>query len=153
MNEIDRKMNVLCKIAHALNKENVTWVVGASLLLYLKGIVNDFHDIDILVLEEDVPKVKQVFSKFGYLLPFNFNSKYKTKYFLEYIVDNVEIDVIGGYIITNNGIDYDCSLSKDQINDKVVINNELIPLHSLSLWKKYYKLMERSEKVNLLKDY
>ena len=143
MNEIDRKMNVLCEIAHALNQENVTWVV----------IVNDFHDIDILVLEEDVPKVKQVFSKFGYLLPSNFNSKYKTKYFLEYIVDNVEIDDIGGYIITNNGIDYDCSLSKDQINDKVVINDELIPLHSLSLWKKYYKLMERSEKVNLLKDY
>ena len=74
MNEIDRKMNVLCKIAHALNKENVTWVVGASLLLYLKGIVNDFHDIDILVLEEDVPKVKQVFSKFGYLLPSNYSS-------------------------------------------------------------------------------
>lgn len=153
MNEINKKIDVLCKIAHYLNNEKITWAVGASLLLYLKGIVNDFQDIDILVTDEDVTKLMEVFEKLGSLEPSDSNSKYKTEYFLEYIVDGVEVDAIGGYIITNNGIDYDCSLKKDQITENIIINNEKIPLHSLCLWKKYYMLMGRKEKVDLLKDY
>ena len=54
----------------------------------------------------------KVFEKIEALEPSVSNPKSKTKYFLEYIVDGVEVDTIGWYIITNNGIDYDCSLKK-----------------------------------------
>lgn len=35
MNESDKKLKVLSDIAHVLNKNNVVWAVGGSLLLLL----------------------------------------------------------------------------------------------------------------------
>lgn len=35
--ETERKLDVLADIARALNQSGVTWAVGGSLLLYLRG--------------------------------------------------------------------------------------------------------------------
>ena len=42
--ELSHKLRVLCHIAEAFNAENITWAVGASLLMFLKGITNDYSD-------------------------------------------------------------------------------------------------------------
>ena len=39
-------------------KGHVTWAVGGSLLLYFKGIVDEFHDIDLMVMAEDTKEAK-----------------------------------------------------------------------------------------------
>ena len=40
-------------IASKLNAAGIVWDVGASLLLYLHGITDEFHDIDLMVRQED----------------------------------------------------------------------------------------------------
>lgn len=50
------KLCVLVKAAEALDRRAVVWAVGASALLYCKGIVTDFHDIDLMVAEEDASR-------------------------------------------------------------------------------------------------
>lgn len=60
MTIIQKKLNVLSMIAESLNKNNITWAIGASLLLYFKGIANEFNDIDIIIDEKDVEKVKKI---------------------------------------------------------------------------------------------
>ena len=53
VNDLQKKMDVLQKIAAEFNKDNLLWAIGASLLLYFKGVAEVFHDIDIMVDEKD----------------------------------------------------------------------------------------------------
>lgn len=143
-------MEILSTVAEYFNKEHITWAVGASLLLYLKGKTDYFEDIDIMIMESDVEKVKNIMSKIGVIQPPNPSVHYKTKYFIEYIVNGVDLDIMAGFIIVNNGVEYDCSLKKYEIVDSIAVNNQKIPLQSLTLWKHYYELMGRTEKAEMI---
>ena len=44
MPEIRKKIELLQKIAHQFNEANIEWALGASMLLYFKGIISEFHD-------------------------------------------------------------------------------------------------------------
>jgi len=89
-------LEVLVKIAKELNNQNVLWAVGGSLLLYLNGKTDTFHDLDIMVCENDAEKLKEILLTFGKLQPPNSNFRYKTKCFMEFIIDGVDIDVMAG---------------------------------------------------------
>lgn len=81
MENLEKKLTVLSYIAKELNHKNVTWAIGASMLLYFKGITSEFHDIDITVSEKDVEITKSVLMSFGSIHTPNPSVKYKTKYF------------------------------------------------------------------------
>ena len=147
------KLEVLRKIAKELNKENVTWAVGASVLLFFKGIVNEFHDIDIMFDEADAQKVKNILNKLGKHIPSLPNEMFKTKYFYEYIIDNVEIDAMGGFMVVKDGKDYDCSLIKKDITECINYEGVDIPLYSLERWKYFYYLINRTSKVKIIDDF
>lgn len=53
---VKEKLKLLEKIAYHFNKENVEWALGASMLLYIKGITTEFHDIDLMVSTDDAEK-------------------------------------------------------------------------------------------------
>ena len=46
MKEEQKKIELLQRIAQRLNEAHVQWALGASMLLYFKGITSAFHDID-----------------------------------------------------------------------------------------------------------
>lgn len=75
---------------------------------------------------------------------------YETKHFREFIVDEVNVDMMGGLAIVNNGIVYDCDLEQSQIMGYIEVYGQKISLHSLRLWRKYYKLMVREKKVAII---
>ena len=80
MDEI-KKLWILSSIARRLNENNVTWAIGASLLLYLKNKSDSFNDIDIMVCEDDVDKAREVLLQMGVLAPPNPDVKYRTRHF------------------------------------------------------------------------
>lgn len=141
---------VLSNIARKLNQRNLTWAIGGSLLLYFKGITNEFHDIDIMVAEEDVKVLKEIMLTFGQLLPPNPKVEYKTKHFLEFNVEGVEIDVMAGFTIVNRENEYYFPLRAGSVNDFTEVNGVSIPLQSIAEWRKYYELMGRTEKVKMI---
>lgn len=116
-------------------------------MLYFKGITTVFHDIDIMVVEEDIPKLKELLLSMGTLAPTSPNQKYKTKYFLEFSIDAVDVDVMAGFMIVSGGTDYDCSFKPDQIAEYHQIGDASIPMQSVERWREYYRLMGRDEKV------
>lgn len=150
LTETSKKFIVLSRIAEELNRRNITWAIGASLLLYLKGIASDFSDIDMMIAESDVEDVKEVLLSFGQQKPANPNVQYKTKAFLEFEIDGVDIDVMAGLVIVNEGVEYYFPLEKDQIRDSAKINGTVIPLQSIEQWRTYYQLMGRTGKVDLI---
>lgn len=144
------KLDVLAAVAERFHREHVTWAVGASLLLYLKGKTDTFHDIDILVLESDVEKVRAILAELGVIEPPNPDARYRTRHFIECRVQDVELDIMAGFVIVRDGKEYDCSLKEEEITDSVLVRGQLIPLQSLALWKRYYELMGRTEKAAML---
>jgi hypothetical protein len=150
MTKIEHKLTVLSQIAQELNQKNITWAVGASLLLYFKGIVTDFHDIDIMVAEDDANEAKAVLLSIGTLQPPSPNISYKTKHFMEFIVEGVEIDVMAGFVIMSNDIEHNFPIKAENIKEFTQLNEVQIPLQSLEEWRVYYQLMGRFEKVELI---
>ncbi len=67
MSEIQKKIELLQKIAHRFNEANIEWALGASMLLYFKGIISEFHDIDLMVSVHDAEQVRTILSEMGEL--------------------------------------------------------------------------------------
>lgn len=63
MAEMQKKIELLQKIAHRFNEANVEWALGASMLLYFKGIVSEVHDIDLMVSIRDAELVREILSE------------------------------------------------------------------------------------------
>lgn len=150
MSDLNKKMQVLVKIASILNNNHVTWAVGGSLLLYFKGITDTFKDIDLMVDEKDIERFKTLIFPIGEVIPCHFDQNFKTRTFLELMIDDVDVDVMAGLVIVKDGMDYDCSLLAEQIVEYIEFDGEQIPLQSLSDWKRYYTLMGRTSKVELI---
>ena len=75
---------------------------------------------------------------------------YRTKVFMEFTIDSVGIDVMAGFSIVSEGKVYDCSLEKEQIEERMTLGTEIVPLQSLCLWCKYYRLMGRNKKADMI---
>lgn len=147
---VDTKLKVLSKIGKNFIQENLTWAVGASLLLYLRGFIEDFHDIDIMVDEEDAPRMKEILLTMGTEQAANSDQNFHSKYFWKFFVDEVEIDVMGGLGIIKDGREYYCPLKEEEITDEIMVNGVKIPLHSIERWEYLYALMGRKEKAELI---
>lgn len=150
MNELNKKIKLLKEIAQRFNTAYITWALGASMLLYFKGITSTFNDIDLMISNDDAESVRKILFEMGELQPPNPNPKYKTKVFMEFVINSVDVDVMAGFSILNDGKIYDCSLDKDQIVEWFTLGNTKIPLQSPLLWCEYYKLMGRKEKVDMI---
>lgn len=150
MSEVEGKLKVLSRIAQALNARSLTWAVGGSLLLYIKGIVSDFHDIDIMVAEADADAAQAVLSSLGGQLPVKPKDRYRSKRFLSFRIDGVDVDVIAGFTIIYEGEEHYFPLIGEEIKDHAEIDGTLIPLQSLGAWRRYYRLMGRDDKAALL---
>lgn len=151
--DIPHKLKVLEKIAKEFNEKKIDWAVGASLLLYFKGISDVFNDIDIMVSEKDVDKVKKILLPLGEGKERIPNEEYKTKWFLEYSIDGVEFDIMAGFIIVFEGKDYYFPIEETNTADFTFLNGTKIPLQSVSEWRNYYYLMERTKKVKMIDEY
>lgn len=149
---IEEKLMILSKVAKEFNGNNITWAVGASLLLYFKGITKEFADIDIMVAEGDAKRVKEILLSFGELYPKGSNEQYKTRDFMEFNIEGVDFDVMAGFAIINNDIEHYFPLHKKDIKDYIEIKGTTIPLQSIEEWRTYYKLMNRTEKVKIINE-
>lgn len=150
--ELEHKLHTLVKIARIFNEKGYTWAIGGSCMMYLHGIVDSFQDIDIMVSMADAESSKQELLKLG-LLEKSTPGIYATKHFYEFVIDNVDIDVMAGFAIIKDNVPYDCSFVKENIDMIKVIDGVDIPLESLEKWAIYYHLMGRDNKANLIKTY
>ena len=153
MTDTEHKLKVMADIARELNKEKITWAIGASLMLYLRGIVTEFHDIDIMVAEEDAERAEQTICRIGEELPRRGTAQYKTRWFIEFTVGGVDVDLMAGFVIVKDGTDHECPLLPEDITETRTVNGESIPLHSAVRWAEYYRLMGREAKADMVKEW
>ena len=71
---------------------------------------------------------------------------------MEFTINSINVDVMAGFSIVNIGKVYDCSLKKEQIVEWFTLKDARIPLQSPLLWCKYYELMGRKQKADMIKN-
>ena len=154
MEDKQKKLEVLAKLAADLNESDILWAVGASAMLFLRGIVQKFHDIDMMVCEEDVEVAKEILLRHGKLQPTQPDDKFGTHHFLEFDVDGVEIDLIAGFVVNSaDGKQHVCPLQVEEVDACVDVFDQAIALHSLNVWYQYYTWMGRKDRVKNIEDY
>ncbi len=146
------KLRVLAKIAAELEREKVEWALGGSAMLYLRGIVEAFHDFDLMVFEADAQKAAQVLDRLGMRQQSAPCAKYRTAMFREYRIDGVDADMIAGFAIAaEDGRLHDCSLKKESAREARMLEGVRIPLDSAEAWERYYRLMGREAKAETIR--
>ena len=115
--------------------------------------VNEWNDIDIMIAEDESMKAKDILLSMGTLHSSENSDTFQSKYFMEFVIDQVDIDVIGGFRIINDDGTHYFPLSKEMINQVITIDSTSIQLQSLEDWKVYYNLMGRYHKAKLIAIY
>jgi len=146
----EEKLKVLKKIAVAFEEKQILWAVGASALLYFKGMVPDFGDIDIVTTEEEIPKIIAALKGIGLLKPENPANKHKARVYLEYLIDSILVDIMAELIFHKDNREHRFSLKEEKMTDSIMLEGTRIPLQSVQEWRMYYSLMGRTEKVRLI---
>lgn len=146
--------DVVTSLAEHLNKENIMWGIGGSYLLKEYGIVDEVHDLDIIVSEKDVKKTVEILDSIAERKGIPIKNEYRTKHFHVYSYRGVSIDVMSDFRIEHaNGV-YGFLLDDLSIVFKKQKQGVIIPFTSLEDWLIAYKLMKgRGEKVKLIENY
>lgn len=148
--EQEKKLAVLQKIAKIFNQNKIVWALGGSALLYFSGITREFADLDLTVQLADAEKAKSLLCLLGQQKESAPQAQYRTACFKEFVIDEVEIDLIAGFCIVKEGKEYDCPFDKSDIDRTVLSGGEEIFLQSVKSWRRYYELMGRRGKVELI---
>ena len=146
------KLMVLIKLAHLFEINHIRWELASSAMLYLRGYVNDFHDLDFMIPELEYTKVDHVLQSIGQKIHRNENEAYKTLFFESYTIDGVSVDVLAGLTILNQQKEYHFSFNDKEESDYTYLMNQKIYLSKIDDWYTYYQLMERTDKVRLIEE-
>ena len=147
--------DTLVVIARALNQADVHWGVGASVLLYYHGLVDTPHDIDIMTSEADADMVASILGGLGNeVLGDPGRSLYSTSRFLEYMVDETDVDVMAGFAIKHDNGTYLFPFDDRSVTMRKSVDGVTIPFTSLEDWYVFYQLIPgREAKVKLIEDH
>ncbi|WP_042150262.1 hypothetical protein [Paucisalibacillus sp. EB02] len=147
-------LKTLSFIADKLSDHNITWGVGGSLLLSFYKIIDKPNDIDILVDEANATRLNEIISSIGRTKEVIRTNPFRTTYFSKYSINEIDIDIMGGFAIHHNEGVYKLSLQQESIVDYEKINGLDIPLCSLEDWYILYWLIpNKQEKAILIEKY
>lgn len=148
------KLAVLKRVAHALNARSVHWALGASCFLYLKGIAPTFHDLDLMLVSSEASEVDALLQSLGQRMSERYDKRhYGTRFFGEYVVDGVDLDVMADFSIKVGQQEYFFPLKEDSVVEFYDLEGEKIPFESLTIWRERYALMGRQDKTKMIDDY
>jgi len=146
--------NILSYIGEKLNNSNIVWGVGASILLNQFGLIEKTNDIDIFVDIKDIERVDEILKSIGEKKKRKKTSTYSTKYFYEYTVGGIDVDVMAGFAVNHNNGVFEYIFDYNAISEFRLINGVNIPFTSLEDWYVIYQLIpNRETKVNMIQKY
>lgn len=145
-NEYDERKNGFLKAAKAFNEAGIKYGIACSFNLFLRGRVDEFHDFDLIVDLEDVPKVKEIMETIGgKLVRSGGNGFCESEAFMSYELGRCDFDIISGFKVITFGTQYLYRYSEDEVeyitlyDDEEVIEVPMITLEALFI---LYGMME-----------
>lgn len=135
-------LDKLRDIAKAFNENDIIWAVGASLVLKHYGLVDEVHDIDLIVSSKDIAVAIEVLDTMAKRVDIPYKEEYKTKHFYVYEYQGVSIDVMSGFRIQHNDKVYRFPFDDQSIAEVEMDNGVAINYGTLEDWYVAYHLMK-----------
>lgn len=158
--EFKDRFSVLKLLAEKFEEAGVDWALSCSADLFLNGIVDVFHDFDLLISPNSVEEAEKVFSSIGEKAPKDPISK--TKYFSSnafstYHIGNVDIDAISEFGVVTFGTQYQYHFNSDEL-EYINVGTTRIPVAPIESQYILYSMMmgwqpQRRFKRNLIAEY
>lgn len=149
----DQWIDLLKKIADAAAKREIVWGVGASSVLFERGIVGAVNDLDLVTTLEYAPLFNEALSSMGEVLTKDDNPMYKTAFFKAYLIEGLEVDLMAGFTISSEAGDYTYHFDRESIDHIAVFEGTNVPFTSLEDWYVLYQLMGRDAKSKMIEDH
>ena len=139
------KERALRRLADKLNAAGVCWGVGAGWLLAHHGVLDGYHDLDILVAEADTERADRILSRLGMRAPAEADG-----FRCGYHFDGADVDVSAGMVL---GGRYHARFDGASIAGEAEVLGARVALMHLEDWYVYYALMGRESRVAALERY
>ena len=98
--EYEVRRRVLKEVAEAFEKENVDWALSCSSQLFLEGLVDDFHDFDILIGGNTIGEMKKALAKIGAISrDIGDQTNFYSNAFFRYRHKEIDLDIVSGFRI------------------------------------------------------
>lgn len=123
----------------------IPFAILCSFNLFLRGIVDEFHDFDILIDINYVEKVKNIMKSIGAKLVATGGNGYcESDVYLHYQLDRVDVDIIAGFKIVTFGTELHYPYNPEEVQIcKIYEEKEMdIPLVALEALYLLYAMME-----------
>lgn len=143
--EYSERKDVMFKIVRKFSEANIGWGMGCSTNLFLRGIVDEFHDFDLIVDEKDVPSIQRILKDLGgELIATGGNGYCESDNYFHYQLGRVDVDVISGFRVKTFGTEYLYKYDLKEIEtcniyEENLVKIPLIPMEALYL---LYCMME-----------
>lgn len=145
---------VLKKISLEFSEADIKWAVGASMMLYFHGLLDDPQDIDIIVTTDKVEEADEILSGLGSRYKNYDTADYSTRFFHEYSVDGYDIDLMAGFRINLTKMIYEYPFCENSAIESYDLDGTNIPLCPVEDWYLLYQLMiNRENKISITEEY
>lgn len=150
-----KQLETLKKVAKVFNKHSIDWAVGASSLLYFYELVECPNDIDLIVNPMQADQIFKIMDALGVRKEVKDVEKYKTKVFRTYLINEVEVDIIGEFKIVQEKDRYYTHYFDPKLTYPVIVLDGVnIYLDFLEVWfYTYQKMGDPKGRVELIKSY
>ena len=140
--EYSGRKEVFFQLERIFRERNVKWAVGCSMDLFIRGLTDEFHDLDLIVASESIPTIKEIMAELGAeLVATGGNGFCESDVYLHYHVGRVDIDIISGFRVMTFNTQYHYCYKDDEI-DWIEFEGLTVPLISLEAMYILYYMME-----------
>lgn len=156
--EYSERKDAFFTLFNMFQKNNIKWALACSCNLFLRGVVDDFHDFDFIVDNDDCPRLMELMDKQGAILKETGGNGFcESDIYLHYQLGRVDVDIISGFKIITFGTYYKYSFNQDEL-EVIPINGQELPFISMEALYILYAMMEgwqarRRYKRSLIEEY
>lgn len=125
-----------------LRKADVRWGLACSTNLFIRGIVDEFHDLDLIVDIKSIPKVEEIMKEQGAILKETGGNGYcESDIYMHFQFGRVDVDVISGFRVVTFGTHFEYYFNPEELQF-IELEDKNIPLISMEALYLLYSMME-----------
>lgn len=140
--EYSERKAALFTLFDELRKADVRWGLACSTNLFVRGIVDEFHDLDLIVDIKSIPKVEKIMKEQGAILKETGGNGYcESDIYMHFQFGRVDVDVISGFRVITFGTHFEYYFNPEELQF-IELEDKNIPLISMEALYLLYSMME-----------
>lgn len=142
--EYSKRREVLKKVHDMFRNSNIKWGLAWSANLFFRGIIDNFHDLDIIVEPIAIPRLEEVLKNAGVEIYSKENDQcFTTSIFWKCMLDGFQIDLMSDFGMKVNQINWRYRFSEKEIS-YVNVQELAIPIFATEIQYLLYAILEDS---------